>query len=315
MVCSITSVGVTYLSVFLGRLLSCPFALFTILPVTPLKPLPLGKYCLIPESTTFISRLLGYTFAMRTAIQNVIQRALQGYIGVVLLFSATVVDAAEIRVAVASNFIAAAQELAQQFERESGHRVKLSFGSTGKHYAQILHGAPFDLFLAADVLRPQHLEQEGRIVPDSRFTYALGQLVLWSPTQGMVDPQGAVLKRGDFRYLAIANPKLAPYGRAAKEVIEALGMQQQLVGRMVRGESVGQAFQFVKSGNAALGLVAYAQVQRQQGSLWQIPESLYTPIEQQAVLLTTRPTATAFVEYLRSEAALEIIRAYGYRTP
>ncbi len=217
--------------------------------------------------------------------------------------------------AVASNFIAAAQALAQRFEQQSGDKVKLSFSSTGKHYAQIRHGAPFDLFMAADGLRPQRLEQEGRAVPDSRFTYALGQLVLWSPQSALVDPQGVVLKQGTFRYLAIANPKLAPYGRAAKEVIDALGVEQLLMGRMVRGESVGQAFQFVKSGNAELGLVAHAQVQGGDGSLWHIPPELYSPIEQQAVLLKQSPTAVAFVDYLRSEPALEIIRSYGYRTP
>lgn len=258
----------------------------------------------------------GFTFYRRVLKLREVRWILgHTVLGLAVLLSSLSVGAAEIRVAVASNFIAVAQELAERFEQQSGHTVKLSFGSTGKHYAQIRHGAPFDLFLAADVLRPQRLEQEGVTVAGSRFTYALGRLALWSPKSALIDPQGAVLKQGDFRYLAIANPKLAPYGRAAKEVIERLGIQRQLIGRMVRGESVGQAFQFVKSGNADLGLVAYAQVQGMEGSLWQIPETLYTPVEQQAVLLNENPAAIAFVDYLRSEAALEIIRGYGYRTP
>lgn len=231
------------------------------------------------------------------------------------LWMGTAVQAAEIRVAVASNFIAAAEAVSRQFERDSGHQVKLSFGSTGKHYAQIRHGAPFDLFFAADGARPQRLEQEGRAVAGSRFTYAYGQLVLWSPSPTRVDEQGAVLENGDFRYLAVANPKLAPYGKAAEELLQQRNLLTALRGRMVRGENVGQTFHFVMSGNAELGLVAYSQVKQQQGgSLWVVPQPLYTPIQQQAVRLSESPAAKAFVDFVRSEAALEIIRSYGYRT-
>lgn len=235
------------------------------------------------------------------------------------------VHAVEIKVAVASNFMAVAQQLAQQFEQNTGHQVKLSFGSTGKHYVQILHGAPFDLFFAADSLRPQRLEAEGVALKGSRFTYAVGQLVLWSPDPDRVDPKGDALHSDDFRYLSIANPKLAPYGRAAQQLIEAKQLQQTLSGRMVRGENVGQAFQFVKSGNAELGLIAYAQVKqvraaeqteptKESGSLWVVPQSLYSPIEQQAVQLTDHPIATAFAAFVRTPVALEIILSNGYRT-
>ena len=231
------------------------------------------------------------------------------------LLASAVGLAAELRIAVASNFMTAGHALAEQFEADTGHLVKLSFGSTGKHFAQIRHGAPFDLFLAADRLRPETLEQAGLIVPGSRFTYALGQLVLWSPDPDQIDREGAILKSGDYRYLSVANARLAPYGRAAAELIAALGLQRQLQGRMVRGESVGQAFQFVKSGNAELGLVAYAQVKGQSGSHWLVPEALYSPIEQQAVQLKATAVASAFIAFLQSEPALEIIRRYGYRTP
>jgi molybdate transport system substrate-binding protein len=224
-------------------------------------------------------------------------------------------EAAELRIAVASNFMVAAQALAERFEADSGHTLKLSFASTGKQFAQIRHGAPYDLFLAADRLRPEALEQAGLIVPGSRFTYALGELVLWSPDPQRVDREGAVLQGGEFRYLSLANARLAPYGRAAAELIAALGLESQLKGRMVRGESVGQAFQFVSSGNAELGLVAYAQVKGRPGSLWRVPESLYSPIEQQAVALNERPETAAFARFLRSYAALEIIRNNGYRIP
>lgn len=220
----------------------------------------------------------------------------------------------ELRVAVASNFLTAAQALTQRFEQDHGHTVKLSFASTGKQFAQIWQGAPFDLFLAADVQRPLVLEQQRRIVPGTRFTYAIGNLVLWSPDPERVDAQGAVLGSADFRYLSMANPKLAPYGRAASELISALGLEGKLKGRTVYGESVGQALQFVHSGNAELGLVAHAQVMEAAGSLWVVPESYYAPIEQQAVQLSAVPAAAEFMAFLQSKPALEIIRRYGYRT-
>jgi molybdate transport system substrate-binding protein len=229
------------------------------------------------------------------------------------------VAADEIRVAVASNFAGAAREIASRFEQESGHRVVIASGATGKHFAQITHGAPFEVFLAADAQRPELLESSGIALPGSRFTYAVGELVLWSPRPGYVDPDGRVLETGDFRHLAIANPKLAPYGRAAREVLMAAGLWEALQPRLVRGENIAQAFQFVGSGNAQLGFVARAQVQRPGratgGSWWKVPQSLYAPIVQQAVLLVDDATARAFADFLRSAEARQIIRDFGYGLP
>jgi molybdate transport system substrate-binding protein len=225
----------------------------------------------------------------------------------------------EIRVAAASNFSGVITVLAKRFEGETGHRVVLSFGSTGKHHAQITNGAPFDAFFAADTARPQRLEEAGIAIADSRFTYAAGRIVLWSPQSGYVDSEGKVLATGDFRHLAIANPLLAPYGRAAQEVLEEIGLWTGLAGRLVRGENISQTFQFVHSGNAELGFVAYAQVRQlglgEDGSLWDVPRTLYTPIEQQAVLLTDNATARAFLSYVRSDEARTFIRNAGYDTP
>ncbi|WP_177419143.1 molybdate ABC transporter substrate-binding protein [endosymbiont of Lamellibrachia barhami] len=227
-------------------------------------------------------------------------------------------QAAEIRVAVASNFSGTIKEIAQRFEAQSGHKVTLSVSSTGKHYAQIRNGAPFDLFFAADTRRPKLLDESGLIISGSRFTYAVGRVVLWSPKAGYVDRQGLVLEQGDFRFLAVANPKLAPYGRAAKEVLQLRGLWKKLRGRMVRGESIGQAFQFVKSGNAELGFVAYSQIKQPHsepaGSLWEVPRSLYRPIEQQVVLLRDRPAARALLAFVKGDEAVAIIRGYGYGT-
>ncbi len=224
--------------------------------------------------------------------------------------------AGEIRIAVASNFSGAIKLISQRFEAETGHKIKLSFGSTGKHYAQIRNGAPFHAFFAADSKRPQLLEQQGLIIPGSRFTYAIGKLVLWSPKPGYVDPDLKVLEHGTFRHLALANPKLAPYGKAAQEVLQSKKLWNRLRKQMVRGENIGQTFQFVKSGNAELGFVAHSQVkhpgQPTSGSIWVISQPLYTPITQQAVLLQDSPTAREFMQFIRSQQSLEIIQAYGY---
>jgi len=225
----------------------------------------------------------------------------------------------ELQVAVASNFAAAMTRIAQQFEVDTGETVSLSFGSTGKHYAQIRNGAPYDVFFAADERRPQLLEEEGIAASGSRFTYAAGRLVLWSPIEGFVDPHGRVLGEGTIRFLAIANPDVAPYGRAAREVLQAMGRWDGLAGRIVRGENISQSFQFARSGNADLAFVAYSQVMRDgsptEGSVWLIPDSLYGPIEQQAVLLRDSDTARRFLAFVRSEPAMLIIREYGYQTP
>jgi molybdate transport system substrate-binding protein len=224
-----------------------------------------------------------------------------------------------IRVAVASNFSHAMQAISDQFEQQTGHSVDLIFGSTGKIYAQILNGAPFDAFFAADTERPERLEREKRIQPGSRFSYALGQLVLWSPNETLIDSQGNILLDGGFRHLAIANPRLAPYGQAAQQTLEALGVWQQWQDKIVRGENINQTFQYVISGNAELGLLARSQIQSldkaSQGSQWQIPRHLYQPIEQQAVQLTDKPAASALMAFIKSDAASRIIKDFGYLRP
>ena len=225
----------------------------------------------------------------------------------------------EIRVAVASNFRDTMSALVRQFEQASEHEVTLIFGSTGKQFAQIRNGAPFDAFFSADIERPKLLERDGLAVPGSRFTYAVGKLVLWSPRTDYVDPDGKILESGDFRHLAIANPGLAPYGRAARETLEALGLWNQLGKRLVRGENIGQAFQFVYSGNAELGLVAWSQLRRNDaaigGSYWLVPEHYYSPIEQQAILLQDTVGARMFMSFIRSDDSVRIIRAHGYDLP
>ena len=227
-------------------------------------------------------------------------------------------QAERILVAVAANFTGTAERLAEAYGSRSGQRAELVPGSTGKHFAQIVNGAPFDVVLAADSERPERLELEGRARPGSRFTYALGRLVLWSPVAGRVDPAGRVLMTGGFRHLALANPRLAPYGLAARQTLEHLDLWERLQGRVVFGENAGQAFHFVQSGAAELGFVALAQV-RQAGAedrgWWAVPATHHAPIEQQAVLLSDAPPAAAFLEFLRSEQARDIIRAAGYGVP
>ena len=223
-----------------------------------------------------------------------------------------------IRVAVASNFSEPVKEIAARYEQRSGQQLILILGATGKHYAQIKHGAPFDIFFAADAQRPRLLEDEGIAIAGSRFTYALGRLVLWSPREGFVDKQGRILETVQFTRLAIANPKLAPYGRAAQEVLQAKGLWQALRQRMVRGENIGQTYQFVKSGNAELGFVAYSQIKQSNqavvGSYWLVPQSLYQPIEQQVILLKDNPAIRDFITYMQGPEAQTIIRSYGYDT-
>lgn len=230
--------------------------------------------------------------------------------------------AAEAQLAVAANFAAPAKQLAERFERESGHRLSISTGSTGKFYAQVKNGAPFDLFLAADSETPRRMEQENLAVAGSRFTYSLGKLALWSPAAGMVDPQGEILRRATWRRLAIANPRLAPYGAAAQQAMERLGVWPALQDKLVLGENIAQAFQFVSSGNVELGFVAYSQIREPgkavAGSFWLVPQSLYEPIRQDAVLLARgndNAAARAFLAYLRSAPALDVIRAFGYDLP
>jgi molybdate transport system substrate-binding protein len=232
------------------------------------------------------------------------------------------VFADEINAAVASNFSAPMKQIAALFEQQSGDTVKLSFGSTGKFYAQIKGGAPFDVFFAADTATPQRLEDEGLTVSGSRFVYALGGLVLWSTQPGYVDDRGAVLRKGDYTRLAIADPKLAPYGMAAKQTLEKLALWNSIRNRMVMGENITQTYQFVATGNAELGFVALSQVMRDgkvsQGSWWRVPAQMYKPIRQSAVLLSgakDKVAAQAFLDFLKSEKAAAVIRSYGYELP
>jgi len=227
--------------------------------------------------------------------------------------------AEEIQVAVAANFTAPMKLIAADFEKDTGHKAVLTFGATGKFYAQISNGAPFEVFLAADDETPARLEKEGAAVNGSRFTYATGKLVLWSAQTGLVDAQGEVLKKGDFKKIAIAAPKLAPYGAAAVETMNKLGLQAALEPKLVQGESIGQAFSFVSTGNAELGFIALSQVYEggkiKSGSAWIVPENLHSPIRQDAVLLAKAKDSKAAVQlmaYLKTDKAKAVIRTFGY---
>lgn len=219
--------------------------------------------------------------------------------------------AGEVRVAVASNFAGVMEPLATAFSERTGHQLRLSYGSTGKHYAQIRQGAPFDVFLAADEARPERLEAEGVGVPGTRFTYATGVLVLWNPTGEIADP---VQSLQQAHRIALANPRLAPYGRAAQEALQALGLWESVGTGAVRGENIAQTYQFVATGNAGLGFIALSQWQtRPKGDYWLVPETHYQPIAQQAILLRDTPPARAFLQFLRSDSAQTLIREGGYR--
>jgi molybdate transport system substrate-binding protein len=226
--------------------------------------------------------------------------------------------AGEVAVAVAANFTAAAREIASSFHAQTGHTVKLSIGSSGQLYAQITQGAPFDILLSADALRPRQAETDGLAVPDTRFTYAIGKLVLWSAAPGRIDARASVLQQGNFAHLAVANPATAPYGAAAIESLKALGVYDRIAAKIVQGESISQAFQFIASGNAELGFVALSQLTDQTGgSRWIVPENLYAPILQDAVLLKTgaqNKTAIEFFAFLKSPQAVAIITRHGYAT-
>jgi molybdate transport system substrate-binding protein len=229
------------------------------------------------------------------------------------------VMAAEVNVAVAANFTAPMKQIAADFEKATGHKVVLSYGASGKFYSQIKNGAPFQLFLSADDEKPAKLEQDGLTVPGSRFTYAIGTLVLWSPKPDYVDAKGEVLSKGNFARLSIANPKLAPYGQAAIETLTRLGLLATLQPRFVQGENISQAYQFVASGNAELGFVALSQVMKEGriagGSAWIVPARLHTPIRQDVVLLASgkgNPAAEGLAAFLKSDKVKTLIRTYGY---
>lgn len=225
----------------------------------------------------------------------------------------------DVQVAVAANFLGTMQKLAPVFERESGHKVVMVSGSTGKFYAQIKNGAPFEILLAADDETPERLDNEGAAVEGMRFTYAVGKLVLWSAQPGYVDQQALVLRKNGFQHLALANPKTAPYGAAAVATMKQLGLYEQIAPKLVQGESIAQAYQFIGSGNAELGFVALSQVWKDgkiaEGSGWIVPAKLHQPIRQDAVLLKAgsgKPGAAALLLFLRSEKAKAIIKSFGY---
>ena len=222
---------------------------------------------------------------------------------------------AEAQVAVAANFAEPIKAVAAVLEKTTGHTLQITVGATGRLYAQIKNGAPFDVLLSADTRAPAQLETDGLAQPGSRFTYATGKLVLWSADAAKVDGQGAVLKTGGFRKLAIANPKTAPYGAAAVQVLNRLGLTNALTPKLVQGESIGQTFNFVKTGNADVGFVAMAQVleggRLKEGSMWVIPKAHYQPIRQDAVLLkrgADNAAAQALIKLLQSPDIQDLIR-------
>ena len=255
---------------------------------------------------------------------------LRALIMLALLLSGQTSWAATVLVAVAANFSKPMTEIAADFEKATGHSAKLSFGSSGKFVSQIENGGPFEVFLSADEKGPQKLEKSGLTVPNSQFIYALGKLVLWSATPGYVDDQGKILTTGGFKHLALADPKLAPYGAAAVEVLKKMGVFEKLQPLFVQGENIAQTYQFISTVNAELGFVALSQViefdnahleeqgKIAKGSGWIIPGDDYAPIRQGAVLMkkgAENPAASALMDYLKSAPALAIIKKYGYDLP
>ncbi|MBP1124606.1 MULTISPECIES: molybdate ABC transporter substrate-binding protein [Pseudomonas] len=228
-------------------------------------------------------------------------------------------QADEVQVAVAANFTAPIQAIAADFEKDTGHKLVASYGATGQFYTQIKNGAPFDVFLSADDTTAQKLENEGDTVKGSRFTYAVGTLALWSAKDGYVDAKGEVLKENQFKHLSIANPKAAPYGLAATQVLAKQGLTEQVKDKLVEGQNITQAYQFVSTGNAELGFVALSQIYKDgmvtHGSAWLVPASLHDPIKQDAVILTRgkdNAAAKALVDYLKGPKAAAVIKSYGY---
>jgi molybdate transport system substrate-binding protein len=239
-----------------------------------------------------------------------------------LLLAAGAAGAAQVQVAVAANMAAPMRKIAADFARASGNEALVSLGSTGKFHAQIRNGAPFEVLLAADEETPARLEREGLAVPGTRFTYAIGRLALWSADPAMVDPQGQVLKQPPRGKLAVADPRLAPYGAAAIEALAKLGVLAAWQPHLVQGENIGQALQFTATGNAALGFVALAQVMADgriaKGSAWIVPAQYHAPLRQDAVVLKrgqANPAAAALVNYLKGDAARATLRGYGYEFP
>jgi molybdate transport system substrate-binding protein len=229
--------------------------------------------------------------------------------------------AEEVAIAVAANFTAPMQKIGAEFEKESGHKIVAAFGSTGKFYAQIKNGAPFEVLLSADDATPTRLTADRLAVAGTQFTYALGKLVLWSAKPAVVDASGEFLKKARFEHIALADPKLSPYGAAALQAMKALGVHEALTAKIVTAENISQSYQFVASGNALLGFVALSQVLKDgkiEGSAWLVPAKLYQPIRQDAVILEKgkgKPAAEALMKFLKGDKAKAVIRSYGYDLP
>ncbi|SQF98598.1 molybdate-binding periplasmic protein [Paucimonas lemoignei] len=246
--------------------------------------------------------------------------ALKSLAGVVAALAINTAFADEVQVAVAANFTAPIQAIAKDFEKDTGHKLVAAFGATGQIYTQIKNGAPYEVFLSADDSTPAKLEQEGDTVKGSRFTYATGTLALWSAKEGYVDGNGDVLKGNTFEHLSIANPKTAPYGLAATQVLAKLGLTDATKARLVEGQSISQAYQFVSTGNAELGFVALSQIYKDgkvsNGSAWIVPAQLHDPIKQDAVILNKgkdNVAAKALVQYLKGPKAAAVIKSFGYQ--
>lgn len=260
------------------------------------------------------------SFRMRTNSMKHCWRYAACLLALALLGYEPSANAEELRIAVAANFIVPMQRLAEGFEKETGNRLLLTPGATGHFYAQIKNGAPFDVLLAADEETPRRLVQDGLASRDSVLTYAIGKLALWSIRPGYIDGDGLVLGKGNFAHLAIANPMTAPYGAAALEVLKSLGLFDKLRGKIVQGENIAQAFQFVSSGNAELGFVALSHLYKNgklttEGSIWVVPSRLYKPIRQDAVILLKgkdRAASGSLMNYLKSDRARAVIKSYGY---
>lgn len=243
-----------------------------------------------------------------------------GLAALLAVFALGTAQAAEVQVAVAANFTAPIQAIAADFEKDTGHKLVAAYGATGQFYTQIKNGAPFEVFLSADDSAPQKLESEGDTVKGSRFTYAIGTLALWSAKQGYVDSKGQVLKDNQYQHLSIANPKAAPYGLAATQVLAKLGLSEKVKDKLVEGQNITQAYQFVSTGNAELGFVALSQIYKDgkvsSGSAWIVPAQMHDPIKQDAVILNKgkdNPAAQALVDYLKGPKAAAIIQSYGYQ--
>ena len=234
-----------------------------------------------------------------------------------LLAAAQGVHAGEVKVAVAANFTEAAKKIGSAFETMTGHTAIFSFGSTGQLYTHITQGAPFDVFLAADQARPQKAVEEGFGLADTLFTYATGRIVLFSTTPDLVKGEETLLN-ATFGKIAVANPVTAPYGTAAVEAMKALGVFEQLAPKIVQGNNIAQTYQFVETGNAEVGFVAFSQViNKTSGSRWIIPDDLYSAIAQDAVLVkrgADNDAARAFIEFVRGPEAHDILETYGYGT-